>query len=322
MFGEDKSKSKEKLERQILETLVLHSVKEQKLKRRWGIFFKLFFIVIIILIILFLFWPERFNPNHNPSKAHVAVVDVDGIISDDTDANSEAIIQGLKDAFDNDYSKAVVLKINSPGGSPVQSDEVFQAVRELEKKYPKKPLYAVCTDMCASGGYYIASAANDIYANPMSIVGSIGVRMDSFGFVEAMKKIGVTRRLFIAGKNKGFLDPFEPLNQNQVNAVNKMLDQTHQVFIDAVKEGRGKRLDLAQSNQLFSGEPFSGIEGKKLGLIDGFMSVNQLAYEKYKTQNIVNYSYKRNEIERILGRLSTQVVYKAMALSSGYQLRY
>ncbi|MCF6765999.1 S49 family peptidase [Thiotrichales bacterium 19S3-7] len=321
MFGEHERKTKDKLERQILETLVLQTLKEQKRKRRWGIFFKFIIVILLIILIVGIFWPNHYNPKSDPNKPHIAYVSVDGIIMEGLNANANDIIDGLENAFEDKNSKAVVIQINSPGGSPVQSDEVFQAMRSLEKAYPDKPLYAVCTDVCASGGYYIASAADEIYANPMTILGSIGVRADGFGFVETLQKLGITRRLFTAGKDKDFLDPFKPLNQGQVNALDKMLAQTHQVFIDSVKEGRGKRLDLSQSETLFSGQPFSGIEGKKYGLIDGFMSMRELARQKYKLDNIVDYTYYKSPLEQLLMKVSSSLVYKAMA-SSSMQLRF
>ncbi|MCF6776762.1 S49 family peptidase [Thiotrichales bacterium 19X7-9] len=321
MFGEHESKSKDKLERQILETLVLQTLKEQRRKRRWGIFFKFIIVVLLIILIVGIFWPSSYSPKSNPNKQHIAYVSIDGIIMEGLNANADDIIYGLEHAFEDKYSKAVVVEINSPGGSPVQSDEVYQAMRQLEKAYPDKPLYAVCTDVCASGGYYIASAADEIYVNPMTILGSIGVRADGFGFVETLQKLGITRRLFTAGKDKDFLDPFKPLNQQQVEALDKMLTQTHQVFIDRVKQGRGKRLDLSQSAVLFSGQPFSGIEGKRYGLADGFMSLRQLAMQKYKLDNIVDCTYYKSPIEQLLMKVSTSLMYKAM-LASSLQLRF
>lgn len=323
MFGENEntSETKESLDRQILETLLLQTIKEQRRKRRWGIFFKFMIVILLVLIIAILIWPKAYRDDHNPNKPHIAYVNVDGIISDGLSANSDDVIYGLENAFRNKNSKAVVVKINSPGGSPVQSDEIYQAMRALEKQYPNKPLYAVCTDICASGGYYIAAAANEIYANPMTILGSVGVRADGFGFVEAMKKLGITRRLFTAGKDKGFLDPFSPLNQGQVEALDEMLNDTHQIFINRVEEGRGPRIDVSKEATLFSGQPFSGIEGKYYGLIDGFMSLRELANKKYKLDNLVDYTYYQSPFQQLLMKLSTNFAYQ-VAEASSLRLRF
>ncbi|MCF6807688.1 S49 family peptidase [Thiotrichales bacterium 19S9-12] len=321
MFGEKKIPSKESLEREVLETLVLQTLQEQKRKRRWNIFFKCLISILLICILVGIFWPKKFHINENPNASHVAYVSVNGIIMDGLDTNSDNIIAGLTDALNNENSVAVVLEINSPGGSPVQSDEVYQAIRSLQANYPNKPIYAVCTDVCASGGYYIASAAKEIYVNPMSIVGSIGVRADGFGFVETLNKLGITRRLFTAGENKDFLDPFKPLNSKQVTYMDQLLKQTHEVFIQAVKQGRGDRLDISKSDLIFSGAPFGGADGKAYGLVDGFMSLRQLALSKYKTENIVDYTYYPNQLKRLFMSMSSDFYYQVLG-SSRVNLRF
>ncbi len=235
---------------------------------------------------------------------------VDGIIASDSNANANLINKSLNKAFKDKDAKAIVININSPGGSPVQSDDIYQQIRYLQEQNPKAKVYAVCEDLCASGGYYIASAAETIYANKMSIVGSIGVRAGGFGFVEAMKKIGVTRRLYTAGKDKGFLDPFEPQNEAQVKDLEMMLTQTHEVFIDAVKQGRGNKIDLTQSDRIFSGLPFSGIEAKQLGLIDDFQSMDQIK-RSLGAEAVVDYTQKEDIFERIATKMGLGVLYEA-----------
>jgi protease-4 len=247
---------------------------------------------------------------------HIGIVDLSGIIADDSDARAGYVNQSLTQAFEAENTKAVIMRINSRGGSPVQSDEIYQHMRYLAKEYPDKPLYAVCTDVCASGGYYIASGAKNIYANKMSIVGSIGVIAAGFGFVGAMEKLGVKRRLYTAGNNKGFLDPFSPQNPKEKADMDRMLAQTHNVFIQSVEDGRGKRLDKKDHSVIFSGLPFSGLEAKKLGLIDGFETVRTLATKKIGLDKYVNYSRQRSFFEKIVNDLGGQVAYKMLSYSN------
>jgi protease-4 len=308
MFGKEKEKSKEDIEKSVLEKVALQSVIEQRRKRRWGIFFKFAFLAYFIILLLLALKP--FSNVDDKIAPHIALVKVDGIIADDSNANAKLINKSLNKAFKDKDAKAVVIEINSPGGSPVQSDDIYQQIRYLQEQNPKTKVYAVCEDLCASGGYYIASAAETIYANKMSIVGSIGVRAGGFGFVEAMKKIGVTRRLYTAGKDKGFLDPFEPQNETHVKDLEVMLTQTHEVFIDAVKEGRGNKIDLAQSDRIFSGLPFSGIEAKQLGLIDDFQSMDQLK-RSLDAEAVVDYTQKEDIFERIATKMGLGVMYEA-----------
>jgi protease-4 len=309
MFGSKKEKTSENVERSVLEKIALQSVIEQRRKRRWGIFFKLFIMAYLILLVILVFKP--FSPNIKNKVPHIALVNVKGVIASDTEASSKLINKGLSDAFADKEAKAVIIQINSPGGSPVQSDDIYEQIRYLETKYPKTKVYAVCEDLCASGGYYIASAAQMIYANKMSIVGSIGVRAGGFGFVDAMKKIGVSRRLYTSGKDKGFLDPFEPQHESQVKDMEEMLTQTHGVFIDAVKNGRGSRLDVSEEERIFSGLPFSGIEAKRLGLIDGYQSIDGLK-RQLGVQSIVNYTRKEDFFERIAGKMGVSIMYQVL----------
>ncbi|WP_201258119.1 signal peptide peptidase SppA [Piscirickettsia litoralis] len=223
-------------------------------------------------------------------KAHTAEIDVTGVISAGTETNADNVIKGLQAAFKNPQAKGIVLRINSPGGSPVQSEEIYNEIRRLEKKYPEKKVYAVCEDACASGAYYIASAASEIYAQPASLVGSIGVIMNGFGFTEAMEKLGIESRVLTAGKNKDFLDPFSPMNEQQKKFALNMLKSVHQVFIADVKQGRGKR--LKNDPEIFSGLVWTGLQAKKLGLIDHFGSYRRVAAHVIKAPTIVDYTVK------------------------------
>ena len=296
-----------------MERIAAAYLKEQKRARRWRIFFKSCWLIIVIAILVAIF--SGFHKSRPLPEAHVSLVNLEGIIAEDAPANAERINQSLAVAFKAKGTRAVVLQINSPGGSPVQSDDIYQQIRYLEKQYPKIPLYAICTDICASGGYYVASAAKEIYANKMTLTGSIGVRADGFGFVDLLKKIGVQRRLYIAGKNKAFLDPFKPQNAYQVAEMEKLLSQAHQVFIDAVKTGRGKRLDNKAENIIFSGMPFSGIQAKKYGLIDDFASLDTLKHDQFKNLPIVNYTKPLPLLDEISSKLGTEVSYQAASLA-------
>lgn len=268
-------------------------LKEKKQKRRWGLFFKLaigaYLLVVLVLAL-------RSQMPVNVSEAHTAVVRIEGVIGKDPLSTSPQVNEALRQAFAAENSRGVVLKINSPGGTPVQSDEVNQEIMRLRAKYPNKPIYAVVSDLCASGGYYIAAATEQIYVNPASIVGSIGVRMGGFGFVDTMQKLGVERRLITAGDNKGMLDPFSPANPSEINHAEVMLSQVHQQFIDAVKRGRGER--LSQDPAIFSGLFWSGEEAKRLGLVDDFGDARYVAREKFAADKLVDYTMRTSLLEQ------------------------
>jgi protease-4 len=215
------------------------------------------------------------------------------------------VIPSLKKAFDNPKTKAVVLRINSPGGSPVQAGQINDEIRRLRAKYKDIPVYAVISDICASGGYYIAVAADKIYADKASLVGSIGVRMDNFGFVEAMNKLGVERRLLTAGENKGMLDPFQPLNPKEVDHVKTLLNTTHQQFINVVKQGRGER--LKNNPDLFTGLIWTGEGAKDLGLIDELGDERYVAREVIKAPTMVNFTSEKDFFDKVGERLGTSV---------------
>ncbi len=286
-------------ERDVINRLAFASLNEQRRARRWGIFFKLLF--FIYLFAIFFVLPGQWGATPIVHGEHTALVELDGVIASNTPANADNLVGSLRRAFEAKNAKGIILRINSPGGSPVQAGYVYDEIKRLRKKYPEKKLYAVVTDICASGGYYIAAAADEIYANQASIVGSIGVLMDGFGFVDTLKKLGVERRLMTAGKHKGILDPFSPLKPDEVAHVQGLLDGIHRQFIDAVKAGRGDR--LADDPRLFSGLFWDGEEGVKLGLVDGLGSSSYVAREIIKAKEIVDYTNRPDLLERFAERI-------------------
>lgn len=291
-------------EKNVISKLAEAGLQEQKRARRWGIFFKLLFFVYLTIILMVYVKPQ--SDQSDSSHRHTALVELNGEIADGKAASADNIIEALDDAFKNKHSVGVILRINSPGGSPVQAGEIYDEIIRLRKKYPTKHLYAVVTDVCASGGYYVASAADKIYADKASIVGSIGVRMDSFGLVGAMKKLGIESRTLTAGKNKALLDPFKPVNEEAKAQLQNMLDDIHQQFIDAVKSGRGKRLKL-NTRDLFSGLIWTGEQAKKIGLVDDLASTAYVARVVIGSSNIVNYTVREDLFDRLAGRIGTSM---------------
>ena len=286
-------------ERETLEKLAFSSLKEQTKARRWGIFFKLLTFAYITFLILMVFeW--RGDGDIIAAGKHTALVDLDGVIDAKGDASAEKITSALQAAFKDKETKGVILRINSPGGSPVQSGIINDEVRRLRGVYPNIPLYVVVEDICASGGYFVAASADKIYVNKASLVGSIGVLMDGFGFTGSMEKLGVERRLLTAGANKGFLDPFSPEDPKQKEYAQSMLNDIHQQFIAVVKRGRGKR--LKDDPQLFSGLIWTGQKAVELGLADGYGSAESVARDVIKAENIVDYTEKSSPVERIAKR--------------------
>lgn len=291
-------------ERKTLEKLAFAALEEQKAHRRWGIFFKsLGFIYLLVVLVAVVDWGS--NPQHQ--ERHTAMVSFSGVIDAKGEASAENLIAALDSAFEEKNAVGVVLRINSPGGSPVQAGLVNDEIRRLRAKYPDKKLYAVVEDMCASGGYFVAVAADNIYVNKASIVGSIGVLMDGFGFTGIMDKAGVERRLLTAGENKGFLDPFSPLSQQQRAHAQVLLDDIHKQFIDVVKEGRGKR--LKESPEIFSGLMWTGVQSVELGLADGFGSVDSVARDVIQAETVLDYSVRDNIAERFAKRLGAGAVH-------------
>ncbi len=291
-------------EREVVTQLAESSLREQRRARRWGIFFKaLTFAYIGAIIYMF---GDASLTKIDLNEKHTALIELSGVIADKEEASADNIVTALRDAFDNENSAGVILRINSPGGSPVQSGYIYDEIRRLREEHPDTPLYAVVTDICASGGYYIASAADKIYADKASIVGSIGVRMDNFGFVEAINKLGIERRTLTAGENKALLDPFLPENEKTKAHMQTMLSEIHQQFIDAVKQGRGDRLDT-NVDGVFSGLIWTGEAAVDIGLIDELASASYVAREIIGEETIVDYTVKEDILERFAERLGSTV---------------
>ncbi len=305
-------------ERELLNRLSFASLAEQRRARRWNIFFKLVLFSYLFLLLFLAFRGPELGEARLKAGEYTAMVEVNGMISDATKANAETIIEGLRDAFENKNTKGIVLRINSPGGSPVQSDYVYREIKRLRTLHPTIPVHAVIVDVGASGAYYIASAADNIYVNPASIVGSIGVLMNGFGFVGTMEKLGVERRLLTAGENKGMLDPFEPLKPEDAAYAKQLLGQIHQQFIDAVKQGRGER--LADNPELFSGKFWTGREGIELGLADEVGDVDYVAREVIGAEQVVDFTPKPDLFKRFADRLGVtmaNVLSEKVGLSPG-----
>lgn len=291
-------------ERRLLEKIAFASIKEQRARRRWGVFFKLAVLVYLIAgLVLLVDW-EGGSEKLADGK-HTALVNVRGVINSTGDATAEKINSALQSAFEDKSTAGVILRINSPGGSPVQSGIVYDEIRRLRAKYPEINLYVVVEDLCASGGYYIASAADKIFVDKASIVGSIGVLMDGFGFTGAMERLGVERRLLTAGDNKGFLDPFSPQDEKQKEHAQVLLGEIHRQFIDVVRQGRGKR--LKETPEMFSGLMWTGSQSIAMGLADGYGTVDSVARDVIKVEKILDYSIKENIAERFAKRLGAEV---------------
>ena len=288
--------AEENWERGVIERLATEGLSEQKRARRWGIFFKLLtfgFLFATLLLAIGAFSEST----HTCLDKCTALVEMRGELDADAPASAENIMSGLQAAFKNKGTQGVVLRINSPGGSPVQAGEINDEIRRLRAKYPATPIYAVVEEVCASGAYYVAVAADQIYVDKASLIGSIGVIIDGFGFVDVMGKLGIERRALAAGENKAFLDPFSPLSPQQKDYAQKMITEIHQQFIAAVKAGRGAR--LKESPELFSGLVWNGARGVDLGLADAFGSVDYVAREVIKAEDVVDFTVKENFTERL-----------------------
>ncbi|MES9939489.1 MAG: S49 family peptidase [Candidatus Thiodiazotropha sp. 6PLUC2] len=290
-------------ERDLLNRMVMATVAENRRSRRWGIFFKLLTFAYLFIILGMFLWADKLHVDDISASEHTALINVKGLISSETKASADKVVTALRDAYEDKKTKGIILRMNTPGGSPVQSRYINREIVRLKEKHPDIPVYAVVSDICASGGYYIAAAADKIYADEGSIVGSIGVLINGFGFVDAMQELGVERRLLTAGENKGLLDPFSPLIESEVGHVKQMLDQLHQQFIETVKEGRGDRLKVDEHPELFSGLFWSGEEALKLGLIDEFGSSSYVAREIIGAKEIVDFTHKEEVWDRLARNL-------------------
>jgi protease-4 len=292
----------------VLERIALKALDEQRRSRQWGALFKILWLIFFFLILAaWMGWigrPDKELGSASSTGRHTALVNLEGVIAPEGKASADRIIKALDRAFKDPTTQGVVLRINSPGGSPVQAGYINDEMRRLRAKYPKTPLYVVVQDLCASGGYYVAVAADRIYVDKASLVGSIGVIINGFGFTGTMEKLGIERRAYTAGENKDFLDPFAPENPAQKEYAQKMIGEIHQQFIDVVKKGRGAR--LKETPDMFSGLVWTGEKSVELGLADGFGSAQSVARDVIKAEKLVDYTPEDNVFETISRRLGTR----------------
>ena len=286
----------------VIEQFARDYLQDRRSERRWRLFFRCMWLLLLLLLLWSVVAARK--SASVPTGPHTALIEIRGEIAVDAEASAEHLSSALKNAFEDEGAQAIVLRINSPGGSPVQAGIINDEIRRL-KALHKKKVYAVVEEVCASGAYYIAVAADEIYTDKASIVGSIGVLMDSFGFVGAMQKLGIERRLYTAGANKGMNDPFSPENEKQKAYTFAMLDQIHQQFIRVVKEGRGKR--LKETPDTFSGLYWNGEEAVRLGLADKFGNLDYVAREVVKAEEIIDYTPKENIAERFAKRFGASL---------------
>ena len=290
-------------ERELLERLALSSLAEQRLARRWNLILRSAWLAFLVTLAVLWMDPQWLHPD--PGGRHSALVEISGVISEEGDANADHIVAGLQAAFEDSDTAGVIVRINSPGGTPVQAGYINDEIVRLRALHPETPVYAVITDIAASGGYYVASAADEIYASRSSVVGSIGVLMDGFGFVDAMNKLGVERRLFTAGEHKGLLDPFSPARDEEIAHLRSLLDEVHREFIEVVKRGRGAR--LAADADLFSGLIWTGARGVELGLVDAIGSSGYVAREVIGAEEIVDFTVRPAPLDAIADRLGVTI---------------
>jgi protease-4 len=293
-------------ERAVLEKVALQALAEQRRSRQWSALFKLLWFALILLVVAAsLGWIGRADKDSSSVSVgkHTALVDLEGVIAPESKASAEKMIKALNRAFKDSNTQGVVLRINSPGGSPVQAGYINDEVRRLRAKYPNIPLYAVVQDLCASGGYYVAVSADRIYVDKASLVGSIGVIIGGFGFVGTLEKLGIERRAYTAGENKDFLDPFQPENPVHREHAKKMLGEIHQQFINVVRQGRGKR--LKETPETYSGLIWTGERSVELGLTDAIGSLEYVAREVIKAEKVVDYTPDDNIFETLSKRLGT-----------------
>ncbi|MFT7413461.1 MAG: protease-4 [Methylophagaceae bacterium] len=289
-------------ERKVLEDLAFAALTEQRKSRRWSYVFKGLFLLYLFAVLMLMI-PSGDLPIHK--SQHTALVEINGVIASDAEANADSIVTGIRDAFDNKNAQGLILRLNTPGGSPVQAGIINDEIKRLQATRPDFPVYAVIQDVCASGGYYIAVAAKAIYADKASIVGSIGVRMDSFGFTGLIDKIGVERRSVTAGENKSFLDPFLPVKEADLQFAHEMLNNIHQQFINVVKEGRGDR--LSNDPRLFTGLFWSGEQALPLGLIDGLANSSTVARDIIGAEEIIDYTLRPSYLDQFAGKLGASI---------------
>jgi protease-4 len=310
MAEQDNLQNSNQWQQQTIEKLAFSGLKEQQTARRWSIFFKtLTFLYLFFLLMLALGWVG----DKGVAGPHTALIEIAGVIEPGGEVNADAVIGSLNEAYDKVNTKGIILRFNTPGGSPVQSGIINDEIMRQKKLHPKIPVYGVVEDICASGGYYIAVATDKIYVDKGSIVGSIGVLMDGYGFTEAMKKVGVERRLLTAGENKAMLDPFSPVNEKHQELAQSMLNEIHEQFKTVVREGRGAR--LKENAETFSGLFWSGEQSIKLGLADALGSAEYVAREVIKQEEIVDYTYQETVLDRFAKRLGASIA-KAVGIDA------
>lgn len=311
----DKMSSNEGWEKKLVEDLALASLREKRTTRRWGIFFKLAFLAYFVGLLVLYYVPFDPSSLEKVSSEHTAVIDVKGVISADTEASADYIVTALRDAFDDKKTKGVILRMNTPGGSPVQSGYVNDEIYRLKALHPDIKVYAVISDVCASGGYYIAAAADEIYADKGSMVGSIGVLMNGFGFENVIDKVGVTRRLYTAGEHKGFLDPFTEPREDDVLHAKSMLKNIHEQFVSVVKKGRGDK--LKDDPLLFSGYIWTGEQSLELGLVDKLGSTSYVAREVVGAEDIKDFTVSETFLDRFAKKMGASIA-TTIAQISGF----
>jgi protease-4 len=310
--------SGEPWERAVLEKLARAALDEQRRARHWGIFFKLLTFIYLFALLFVALGLVGGKDGPLPGK-HTALVEVSGVIMADSGASAERVNAGLQAAFKSRDAAGVILRVNSPGGSPVQAGQIYREINRLRALHPNTPVYAVVEDICASGGYYVAAAADKIYVDQASIVGSIGVLMDGFGFTGTMEKLGVERRLLTAGESKGFLDPFSPMVPAQREYAQSMLGEIHRQFVEVVKKGRGNR--LKESPELFTGLVWTGARSIDLGLADALGSVEYVARDVLKAENIVDYTTRESIVERFSRRFGATLAQTMVQLATMPRVR-
>ncbi len=312
----DQSVQAQSWERGVLERLVLEIVRERRRARRWTIFFRLLLLALIVSVFVLYRYPSS-----DLNGPHTAVVKLSGDIAPGSASNADDIDAALRDAFRDPGTRAVILRIDSPGGSPVQASQINAQIGRLRVRYPKIPIYAVCDDLCASAAYYVAVATERIYVSPASMVGSIGVLMDGFGFSGLMDKLGISRRLLTAGSNKGFMDPFSPMPEAQRTYALAMLQQIHRQFIAAVEKGRGSRLKVDADT--FSGLVWTGQQAVARGLADGYGDTREVARNVVHAPDLVTYSHRGSVVDRLARRIGASFGGAAAqaVLPAGWQLR-
>ncbi len=305
-------------EQTLVNKIAIEAVAEQRRTRRWSVFFKLF-MVAYVLIFTLAYLTERWDVASMGGEKHTALIDISGVISATSEANADYIASGLRAAFEDENTAGIILRINSPGGSPVQAGYVNDEIYRLRKEYPDIPFYSVITDLCTSGGYYIAAATDKIYADKASVVGSIGVIMSGFGFVDTIEKLGVERRLLHAGRNKGFLDPFSPLKLEEVEHVETLLADIHQQFVDVVKKGRGDK--LVDDEKIFSGLVWTGEQSVELGLVDALGSSGYVAREVIGVEEIVDFTKHETVLDQFASQIGTMFAGSISSILAGFELR-